>query len=64
MGVKQFFSAQNSSMHKKISMKKECFFATMVVLLCFGVPIAKVQVLVDVETGLVATGYNDVRIIQ
>ncbi|MBK8568171.1 MAG: hypothetical protein IPN76_33910 [Saprospiraceae bacterium] len=43
-------------------MKKECFLATMVLLLCFGASNTKAQALVDVETGLVATGYNDVRI--
>lgn len=34
----------------------------MLLLLCIGVPNAKAQALIDLETGIVSTGYNNVRI--
>ena len=43
-------------------MKKEIFSATMVILLCIEVSNAKAQALIDLETGLVFTGYNNVSI--
>jgi hypothetical protein len=43
-------------------MKKQIFSATIVLLLCFGVPTANAQALIDFETGLVSTGYNNVRV--
>ncbi len=41
-------------------MKKQIFSTTMVLLLCMGV--SNAQALIDLETGFVSTGYNDVRI--
>jgi hypothetical protein len=43
-------------------MKKQRFLATMVLLLCIGVSNVKAQALIDFETGLVSTGYNNVAI--
>lgn len=43
-------------------MKQQLSFATMVLLLCIGASIAKAQALIDLETGLVSTGYNNVAI--
>ena len=44
-------------------MIKKIFFTIPLVLqLCIGASTVKAQVLIDIETGLVYTGYNDVRI--
>ena len=43
-------------------MKKQIFSATIVLLLCFGISTANAQALIDLETGLVSTGYNNVRV--
>jgi len=43
-------------------MKNKFFFATIVLLLYLEVSPAQAQALFDIETGLVSTGYNDVRI--
>jgi hypothetical protein len=43
-------------------MLKILFSLTMVLLLCMGVSNVKAQALIDFETGIVSTGYNDVRI--
>jgi hypothetical protein len=44
-------------------MKKQIFYATVVLLFCFGVSTTtKAQALIDFETGLVSTGYNNVRV--
>ncbi len=43
-------------------MKQKYFPAIMSLILCIGVSNAKAQALIDVETGLVSTGYNNVRI--
>lgn len=43
-------------------MKIVFFSATVVLLFCFGVSTAKAQALIDLESGLVFTGYNNVRI--
>ena len=43
-------------------MKKQIFSATMVMLLCIGLSNANAQVLIDFETGIVSTGYNNVGI--
>jgi hypothetical protein len=43
-------------------MKKQIFYATIVLLFCFGVSTAKAQALIDFETGLVSTAYNNVRV--
>jgi hypothetical protein len=43
-------------------MEKQIFTATMILWLCLGVSNVKAQALIDLETGFVSTGYNDVRI--
>ena len=43
-------------------MKKQILSATVVILLCIGASNVKAQALIDLETGLVSTGYNNVRI--
>lgn len=43
-------------------MKKQIFSATIVMLLCIGLSNANAQALIDFETGIVSTGYNNVRI--
>ena len=43
-------------------MKKQIFSTTVVILLCIGASNVKAQALIDFETGLVSTGYNNVRI--
>lgn len=43
-------------------MKKQIFSTTLVILLCIGASNVKAQALIDFETGLVSTGYNNVRI--
>ena len=43
-------------------MKQKTFSATMVLLFCIGTSNANAQALIDVETGVVSTGYNNVRI--
>jgi hypothetical protein len=43
-------------------MKKQIFTLNLVLLLCIVVSNAKAQALIDFETGIVATGYNNVRI--
>ena len=43
-------------------MKRQIFSATMVMLLCIGLSNANAQVLIDFETGIVSTGYNNVGI--
>ncbi|WP_394758484.1 hypothetical protein [Flavobacterium sp.] len=43
-------------------MKKQIFSTTMVLLLCIVLSNAKAQALIDFETGIVSTGYNDVRV--
>jgi opacity protein-like surface antigen len=43
-------------------MKKQIFAATLALLLCIDLSTAKAQALIDVETGLVSTGYNNVRV--
>ena len=43
-------------------MKKQILSATVVILLCIGASNVKSQALIDLETGLVSTGYNNVRI--
>jgi hypothetical protein len=43
-------------------MKKQIFSTTVVILLCMGASNIKAQVLIDLESGLVSTGYNNVRI--
>ena len=42
--------------------EKQVFAAIMTILLCLGVFKTKAQALFDIETGLVSTGYNNVRI--
>ena len=43
-------------------MKKQILLATMVLLLFISASTAKAQALIDFETGVVSTGYNNVRI--
>ena len=43
-------------------MKKKIFSATLFLLLFIGVSNVKAQALIDLETGFVSTGYNNVRI--
>jgi hypothetical protein len=45
-----------------LKMKKQIFISTIIVLLFIGVSNVKAQALIDVETGSVFTGYNNVRI--
>ncbi|MFM9952341.1 MAG: hypothetical protein ACKV1O_30705 [Saprospiraceae bacterium] len=42
--------------------KKQIFSTTVVILLYIGASNVKAQALIDFETGLVTTGYNNVRI--
>ncbi len=43
-------------------MKQQLSLVTMVLMLCIGASTAKAQALIDFETGLVSTGYNNVAI--
>jgi hypothetical protein len=43
-------------------MKKQIFSAFVIGLLCTAMPEIKAQALIDFETGVVATGYNNVRV--
>lgn len=43
-------------------MKKQIFSTTLVILLCIGASNVNAQALIDFETGLASTGYNNVRI--
>jgi len=43
-------------------MKNKIFFATIMLLIGIEILPAKSQALFDIETGIVSTGYSDVRI--
>jgi hypothetical protein len=43
-------------------MKKQTFLTTIALILCIGISNSKAQAIIDLETGIVYTGYNNVRI--
>jgi hypothetical protein len=48
--------------NKTNKMKKQIYATTVMILLCIGASNVKAQPLIDLESGLVSTGYNNVRI--